>query len=407
MIQLTMNFVLRKTSRSSRVHNTPGQRHFLRGVLIRWRWTSVVLGTTLMACPSCSTTRSACASAGGTCILGSGGLDCAKQASTSAQDCNSNPPNPGGGICCLEFQEGGSVQNGGVGPMSDSGTMTADGSSDTGTEDSATDDALASVSDTAQIDVSALNGAVPSCPVGYAHANVCCQSGPRQATVCLESGTRPFQPCNQDSITFPDPANCCPLSGDGPCIRPAAASDASVIGACSFPCAPVGYSPAKLPSDSPLASSFSMGFCSTASAGEPCDYCCYGGLGTPCLSNQCNCPATGPCHCGPQCGTCPAGWQAPVPGQVDLCCHTDLDGATAQCFSQSERINSPDSNGCFSSPSGCECDRSGSDGHYYEAWCDSASTMCTCAIDGKTTKTTASAECSVLLASGCGFPADA
>jgi hypothetical protein len=42
---------------------------------------------------------------------------------SSAQDCNSNPPNPGSGICCLEFQEGGSVQG-------DAEETPSDGSSD-------------------------------------------------------------------------------------------------------------------------------------------------------------------------------------------------------------------------------------------------------------------------------------
>jgi hypothetical protein len=256
--------------------------------------------------------------------------------------------------------------------------------------------------DATQIDVSTLRGAVPACPVAYAHANVCCQSGPRQPTVCLESPTSPFQPCDQDAVTFPDPAKCCPINGNGPCESPLIeAIDGSAPGACSFPCAPVGYSPANVPSGSPLTSPFPS--CSTASAGERCSYCCYGALGSPCLLNQCNCPATGPCQCGPQCGGCPAGWRAPAPGQVDLCCRTDTSGT--QCFSQSDKINSPNSFGCFHGPNKCDCARSGSDGHSYEAWCDSASTpLCTCAIDGKTTRTTTSTDCSVLLDSVCGFP---
>src|SRR5580692_12394946 len=55
-----------------------------------------------------SSTGSACESAGGTCIVGPG-ANCARQGSANAQDCNTSPPNPGGGVCCLEFQDAGSV----------------------------------------------------------------------------------------------------------------------------------------------------------------------------------------------------------------------------------------------------------------------------------------------------------
>jgi len=32
---------------------------------------------------------------------------CAKPAAESAQDCNTNPPNPGGGFCCVQVEEAG------------------------------------------------------------------------------------------------------------------------------------------------------------------------------------------------------------------------------------------------------------------------------------------------------------
>jgi hypothetical protein len=54
---------------------------------------------------SCSALGSACANAGGSCVLGS--VICAKEAASSAQDCNTNPPNPGGAFCCLEIEDGG------------------------------------------------------------------------------------------------------------------------------------------------------------------------------------------------------------------------------------------------------------------------------------------------------------
>ncbi len=47
--------------------------------------------------------RSACAAAGGACVLGSAA--CASVAPDGAQDCNPNPPNPGGAFCCLALAD--------------------------------------------------------------------------------------------------------------------------------------------------------------------------------------------------------------------------------------------------------------------------------------------------------------
>jgi hypothetical protein len=55
---------------------------------------------------------SACTTAGGTCLLGSAEPDCAKQAPTSAQDCNPDD-NPGGAFCCLEQDPGWICKNAG------------------------------------------------------------------------------------------------------------------------------------------------------------------------------------------------------------------------------------------------------------------------------------------------------
>jgi hypothetical protein len=55
---------------------------------------------------------SSCASAGGTCVLGD--VQCATEAPQSAQDCNTNPPNPGGAFCCLDVPAD-------AGPPKDSG----------------------------------------------------------------------------------------------------------------------------------------------------------------------------------------------------------------------------------------------------------------------------------------------
>jgi hypothetical protein len=60
----------------------------------------------IVACTSApSSTGHECAAAGGTCVVGPG-LGCALQAPSSAQDCNTNPPNPGGAVCCLASYSG-------------------------------------------------------------------------------------------------------------------------------------------------------------------------------------------------------------------------------------------------------------------------------------------------------------
>jgi len=294
-----------------------------------------------------------------------------------------------------------SAQDGAIGNMSDTGEATWDASREAEGLDSDTEAVPPEAWGSSQIDVSTLNGVVPICQSGYAHANVCCVSGPRQPTVCLERLASPFQSCAQGSMTFPDPRNCCPINGAGPCIEPAETSDASAAGPCSFPCAPVAYSPEKLPSDSPVPLS-ALQSCSNPGSGDTCLSCCYGGLGE-CVTYPCTCPATGPCACGAPCDSCPSGWQPPMPGRLDLCCRTTED-AGAQCFSQADSINSP-SGGSYGSPTTCEYDGPGSDGHYYDAWCDPSQTpACTCAIDGRTTRTMSNVDCRVLFISLCGFP---
>jgi hypothetical protein len=71
------------------------------------RWSSVllVLGTLTVACSrTLSGAGDSCESVGGTCVLGSAA--CARQAASSAQDCNPMV-SPGGAVCCLELGDGG------------------------------------------------------------------------------------------------------------------------------------------------------------------------------------------------------------------------------------------------------------------------------------------------------------
>lgn len=59
------------------------------------------------SCSSSGSTGTSCASAGGACVLG--GALCARRAPSSAQDCETNPPNPGGAFCCLALSDAGSL----------------------------------------------------------------------------------------------------------------------------------------------------------------------------------------------------------------------------------------------------------------------------------------------------------
>ena len=67
----------------------------------------VVICTSLV---SCTSTGSACAAAGGTCVLS---MNCAQSATSDAQDCIGSQMHPGGPFCCLIFKDGGRAMNDG------------------------------------------------------------------------------------------------------------------------------------------------------------------------------------------------------------------------------------------------------------------------------------------------------
>jgi len=183
----------------------------------------------------------------------------------------------------------------------------------------------------------ALPGDPATCSPGYAHPTVCCSAGPGLAAVCVGYPAAPFQMCDPGSFAYPDGRTCCPLDGNGECVNGSASPvDGSSAGECYYPCAPGGYSPSK------LASTNGTPLCSTENQNQDCEYCCYDtqAAGPVCVSNLCSCPASGPCACGPQCGSCPSGWDAPKAGQADLCCQTEQNGTT-KCFSQATRVLQP------------------------------------------------------------------
>jgi hypothetical protein len=82
---------------------------------------------------------SACASAGGTCVLSASGA-CATEAPTSAQDCNTSdiPIGAGGARCCFTFQEAGPDRD--VGPADATATNDDGGHSDSSNNDGGNND---------------------------------------------------------------------------------------------------------------------------------------------------------------------------------------------------------------------------------------------------------------------------
>jgi hypothetical protein len=202
------------------------------------------------------------------------------------------------------------------------------------------------------VDLSTANGIpVLACNMGYVHPNVCCSAGPSQPTVCTECPAEPFGPCDKNSLTFPDPGSCCSLTDGGCTVTPSDA--AGVAGSCYFPCGPGGYSSDALGDAAFLPACSDLKDASSVSA---CAYCCSGSIGPQsavvCSGNGCFCgeeaPGSPPCVCYPHCGSCPAGWQVPPAGQLDLCCRADGTGV-AECFSQSSDIMT--SSGLSVSPS--------------------------------------------------------
>lgn len=258
---------------------------------------------------------------------------------------------------------------------------------------------------TQTVEVSTLKGSVSPCGAGFAHPNVCCASGPRQGTLCTENKAAPFLPCGRTSLTFPDPATCCPLDSDGACVRSAAdAGVGSGLASCYFPCGPGAYSVIEDPgSVGPASACTDVG-----ETNLPCDYCCWGaGLNTSCSSNQCFCSPSGPCRCGPQCSACPPGWRA-ASGVPDLCCRTAAATGTLECFSQADEIQPLLTSGCSGGGQThtCECFEYTGDGNYYELSCGPADAPgCSCNVNGKKIRTLATFECAVSsYATLCGFP---
>ena len=70
----------------------------------------------VVACAACN--NDACSGAGGHCELGGTRPGCFLGPQT---DCNSNPPNPGGGHCCLPCPAGMVPNDGGLGGCVDAG----------------------------------------------------------------------------------------------------------------------------------------------------------------------------------------------------------------------------------------------------------------------------------------------
>jgi hypothetical protein len=188
------------------------------------------------------------------------------------------------------------------------------------------------------VSLAALSSSVPACGSGYAHPNVCCQSGTDQAipVVCTELPGAPFLPCDPDvALTYPDPRTCCPLNGEGSCVDvdadAGAVIDPTTSASCASPC-PVG--------SAPPTGSDSLPSCGNNPRGGECE--CCGDPGRLCVGYNvfsCTNAVVGgppPACVGsnvPTCGQCPTGWQTPA-GMSDLCCRTIGTGAT-QCFSQS------------------------------------------------------------------------
>lgn len=203
-----------------------------------------------------------------------------------------------------------------------------------------------------------------ACPSGYAHPNVCCAESSNGVAQCEVYPNAPFLACPSAYSTLPDPRSCCPLDPSaGPCVGPDAGGsppEDSGSSQCVYAC-PLGWYPPVIPAGganegTPLATTTSVGCCSTDSNGNA--ICAYPVDACPATAQAvCACPAIlvnadgstsgPPCTCGtptsssctlpaappePVCNRCPTGWQAPS-GESGLCCQTESDGVI-ECFSQ-------------------------------------------------------------------------
>lgn len=225
--------------------------------------------------------------------------------------------------------------------------------------------------------------AVPQCPAGYEHPNICCQGAPYQATVCTEDPTRPFGLCQSEQLAYPDANACCSLDNKTTCVKPSSVdstADAGQQSGCNNPCSPGAY---------PAPPLFERDLCvlGTGMSIEPTQPWC----------SLC----TGPID---WCSTpCPAGWSAPAGGQVDLCCQTGSSGQSF-CFSQAGYIGDAGGGVGSADASGCRGEEFVDDGNSYVMSCDfTALPDCTCLVNGVVTQTL-STNTQCLDVTPCGFP---
>jgi len=231
--------------------------------------------------------------------------------------------------------------------------------------------------------------AVAPCALGYAHPNICCQGAPYRATVCNEDLTRPFGVCETGQYAYPDRNACCSLDNRTACVPPSGVDltpDAGQQSGCQNPCYPGAYPPPEL--------------ANSADGGPAGSALCYFGTGMSFEPPQVlclECPPTDWCST-----PCPAGWSAPVGGQVDFCCQTDSSGQSF-CFSQAGYIGGNIGGGGMGTGADCISDWFANDGNSYVARCDStASPACACLVNGVATWTGPDLDC--FDPSACGFP---
>ena len=228
--------------------------------------------------------------------------------------------------------------------------------------------------------------AVPQCPAGYEHPNICCQGAPYQATACTEDLTHPFGLCESEQLAYPDPNACCSLDNKTDCVQPSGVDstpDAGQQNNCQNPCSPGAYPPP------PLMDGWLCVFGIGMSA-EPTQ---------PVLRTSCTVPID---WCS---NPCPAGWSAPVGGQVDLCCQTG-SGGQSFCFSQAALIGGNRGGGVGTMDPDWIFEWFANDGNSYVEKCDSTSSpACSCIVNGVVTQTTSDNECTAKFVP-CGFPQD-
>jgi hypothetical protein len=285
------------------------------------------------SCSQSSLAGSSCKAAGGTCVLG--GATCSRQASSSAQDCNPPPVNPGGAFCCLELSEGGEIAD----------ATTGSAAGDAGADAGACTPVLASDYDqSCDADTDCVGvGEVPSCPA------LACYVGCTMWTINKSVLGQYMTTLSRASAAVAGESCSCPSYNPNPCCRGGMCTTTCLLPADTGADAPAPVPMYHRPDDSQCTTPRGAGNCTSTATGPAftCSsdgQCADGGINGRCTASGggpagCTCTYDG-CQTDSDCGA----------GQLCVCHGSAYSYGGNACMPGNCRVDSDCGAGGYCSP---------------------------------------------------------